>query len=372
MKSPAAVLFEANSRLEIVELDVEAPRGGEVLVEIAAAGVCHSDLHVMRGELVAPLPAVLGHEGAGIVVEIGADVTALAPGDHVIPLWRLSCGACAFCTRGRPALCPAGTRVRNTGLLSDGTTRFSLNGQPIKYYAGVSTFSRYTVVPEAALLKIPRDIPLSVAALLGCAVVTGFGAVTNVAKVKPGDTVAVFGGGGGVGINVVQAAALAGAVSVIAVDIHEPKLQDARRFGATHTVNASEANPVEAIRDVTGGRGVDFAFDVVGAPAVTRVAYDSLARMGTLVVVGIAPAGEEVALPMTSLLYEERTVVGSLYGSGNPRQDILKLVALYRAGKIKLDELLTRTYPLAQINEAYDALSRGEVLRSVVQCGTRF
>jgi S-(hydroxymethyl)glutathione dehydrogenase/alcohol dehydrogenase len=370
MKSQAAVLFRPNAPLDVIEIDVEPPRAGEVLVEMAAGGVCHSDLHVMRGELVAPTPAVLGHEGAGVVAEVGAGVTTVAPGDHVIPLWRLSCGCCRFCTGGRPALCPAGTKVRNTGLLPDGTTRFSFDGKPIKTYAGVSTFSRYTVIPETALLKIPADVPLPLAALLGCAVVTGFGAVVNAAKVKPGDTVAVFGGAGGVGLNVVQAAALAGAVTVIAVDLHAAKLREAVAFGATHTLDASShPDPAAAVRELAGGAGVDFAFDAVGAPRVTRQAYDALARRGTLVVVGLAPAGHEVSLPMISLTYEERTVTGSLYGSGDPRSDILKLIDLHRAGKLKVDALLTRTYPLSQINEAYGALERGEVLRSVVTFG---
>jgi S-(hydroxymethyl)glutathione dehydrogenase/alcohol dehydrogenase len=372
IKSPAAVLFKPNAKLEVVDLDVEPPRAGEVLVEMAAGGVCHSDLHVMRGELVAPLPAVLGHEGSGVVVEVGPEVgggASLKPGDHVVPLWRLSCGVCTYCRGGRPAQCAAGTKVRNTGLLPDGqggSTRFSLDGRPIKHYAGVSTFSRFSVIPEGALLKVPDDVPLNVAALLGCAVVTGFGAVANAAKVQPGETVAIF-GAGGVGINVIQAASIAGAVNVIAVDVHESKLAHAKAFGATHTVNSADLEPASAIRELTHGRGVDFAFDVVGQPAVTRQAYDALARLGTLVVIGIAPTGAEAAIPMTSLMYEERTIIGSLYGSGTPRSDILKLVDLYRAKKIKLDELLTRTYPLSQINEAYDALARGEVLRSVVE-----
>jgi S-(hydroxymethyl)glutathione dehydrogenase/alcohol dehydrogenase len=319
----------------------------------------------MRGELIAPFPAVLGHEGAGVVAEVGPGVASVSPGDHVIPLWRLSCGECEFCTGGRPALCPAGTKVRNTGMLPDGTTRFSLNGQPIKTYAGVSTFSQYSVVPEKALLKVETALPLPIAALLGCAVITGVGAVVNAAKVKPGDTVAVF-GAGGVGLNVVQGAALAGAVTIVAVDLHESKLAAARAFGATHTVDASQGSAAEAVRAATGGRGVNSAFDVVGAPAVTRQAYDSLGRRGVLLVLGLAPAGQEVSLPMISLTYEERSIVGSLYGSGRPRTDIPKLIDLYRAGKLKLDELLTRSYPVEQINEAYDALSRGEVARSVV------
>ena len=366
MRSKAAVLFEAGRPLEILDLDVEPPRAGEVLVRMAAGGVCHSDLHVMRGELSAPLPAVLGHEGAGVVAEVGPGVTSVRAGDAVIPLWRLSCGECEFCTGGRPALCAAGTRVRNTGLLPDGTSRFSLNGQPIKYYAGVSTFAEYSVIPERALLKIPDGIPLDRAALLGCAVVTGFGAVVNAARIKPGDTVAVF-GAGGVGLNVIRAAALSGAVTIVAVDVHDPKLETAGRFGATHSVNAAGgADPVHFVREVTGGRGVRFAFDVVGHPRTTRQAYDALARRGTLVVVGIAPTGQEASLPMTSLMYEERTIIGSLYGSGSPRTDIPLLIDLYRAGKLNLDELLTRTYPLERINEAYDALGRGEVARSVV------
>lgn len=365
MKAKAAILFDAGSPLEVVDVDVAAPRAGEVLVKMAAGGVCHSDLHVMRGELPAPLPAVLGHEGAGVVADVGEGVTELSPGDHVIPLWRMSCGTCEFCIGGRPALCVAGTHMRNTGLLPDGTSRFSLNGRPILHYAGVSTFGSYSIIPERALLKIPRALDLRKAALMGCAVVTGFGAVTNAAKVKPGQTVAVF-GAGGVGLNVIQAAALAGAAQVIAIDIHDAKLQKAKAFGAGATVFASDQSPAFVIREMTAGRGVDFAFDVVGMPEVTRQAYDALARRGTLVVIGIAPHGLETSLPMTSLMYEERTIIGSLYGSGDPRTDIVKLIDLYGRGMLRLDELLTRTYPLEQINEAYAALEGGEVARAVV------
>lgn len=366
MKSPAAVLFSAPGKLDVIDIDVAPPHEGEVLVEMAAGGVCHSDLHVMRGELIAPTPAVLGHEGAGIVADVGAGVKSVKQGDHVIPLWRLSCGDCEYCTRGRPALCLAGTRVRNTGLMLDGTSRFSFDGKPIKTYAGVSTFSRYTVVPEKALLKIDNDLPLTIAALLGCAVVTGFGAVANAAKVMPGNTVAVFGGAGGVGLNVVQSAALAGAASVIAVDRHASKLAAALHFGATHTVDVSRLDAPQTIRELTNGRGVDFAFDVVGAPVATRQAYDSLTRMGTLIAIGLSPESLDASIPMKSLVYEERKIIGSLYGSGSAREEIPRLASLYRAGKLKLDELLTRTYPLSQINQAYDALERGEVLRSVV------
>jgi NDMA-dependent alcohol dehydrogenase len=365
MKARGAVLFEPGKPLEIVDVDVAAPRAGEALVRMAAAGVCHTDLHVMQGKFSAPLPAVLGHEGAGVVADVGPGVTLLRPGDAVVPLWRLSCGKCEYCRRGRPALCPEGTRVRNTGRLPDGTSRLSVGGREVKHYAGVSTFCEYSVIPEAALLKLDQQLPLDRAALLGCAVVTGVGAVTNAAKVRPGDTVAVF-GAGGVGLNVIQGAASAGAATLVAVDLHADKLDLARRFGATHVVDARTGDPVAAVRALTSNRGVDHAFDCVGSPATVRQAFDVLARTGKLVVLGISPAGAEVSLPLGPMVFEERQVLGSFYGSGQPRQDIPRLAAMYLQGKLKLDELLTRRYPLDQINEAYAALDRGEVARSVV------
>jgi NDMA-dependent alcohol dehydrogenase len=365
MKARAAVLFEVGKRLEIREVEVQSPRAGEVLVRMAAGGVCHSDLHVMTGHLAAPLPAILGHEGSGVVAEVGPGVTSIRPGDHVIPLWRLSCGECEYCTGGRSALCPAGTQIRMTGRLLDGTSRFSVDGKEIKHFAGVSSFAEYSVIPEKSALRIPPDFPLDRAALLGCAVITGVGAVINAARVSPGSSVAVF-GAGGVGLNVVQGAALAGAEKIIAVDLLENKLDFARRFGATHTVNASGGKPVEQIRSLTGGRGVDYAFEVIGLPATIRQAYDSLAKRGVAVVVGVTPFETEVSVPVMSLVFEERVLTGSVYGSSRPRIDIPKLIDLYHAGKLKLDELLTRTYPFERINEAYEALGRGEVARSVV------
>ena len=365
MKATAAVLFEAGKRFEIREVDVAAPRAGEVLVRMAAGGVCHSDLHVMTGHLSAPLPAILGHEGAGVVAEVGPGVTAVAVGDHVIPLWRVSCGECEYCTGGRPALCAAGLEVRRTGRLLDGTSRFTADGAEIKHFNGVSTFSAYSVIPERAVLKIPRDLPLDRAALLGCAVITGVGAVFNCAKVHPGSSVAVI-GTGGVGLNVVQGAALAGAEKIVAVDLLDRKLDFARQFGATHTVNASAGDPVAAVRELTAGRGVDYAFEVIGLPKTMRQAYDCLAKRGLAVVVGVSPFTAEVSVPVMSLVFEERRLTGSIYGSARPRHDIPKLIDLYRAGKLKLDELVTRSYPFKQINEAYEALERGEVARSVV------
>jgi NDMA-dependent alcohol dehydrogenase len=365
MKAKAAVLFEVGKRLEIHEVEVERPQAGEVLIRMAAGGVCHSDLHVMTGHLAATLPAILGHEGAGVVADVGAGVTSVKPGDHVIPLWRLSCGQCEYCSDGRPALCNAGMQIRSTGRLLDGTSRFRLGGQELRHFAGASTFSEYTVVPEGSVLKIPNDLPLDRAALLGCAVITGVGAVINCAKVRPGSSVAVF-GAGGVGLNVVQGAALAGAAQIIAVDLVERKLEFARQFGATHTVNARGGDAVAQVRALTGGRGVDYAFEVIGLPATMRQAWDCLAKRGMAVVVGVTPMATEVSVPVMSLVFEERVLTGSVYGSSRPRLDILKLIDLYRAGKLKVDELLTRSYPFAEINEAYAALERGEVARSVV------
>ncbi len=365
MKAKAAVLHEAGQKLDVREVDVAAPKTGEVLVRMAAGGVCHSDLHVMQGKLMASLPAILGHEGSGVIAEVGPGVKSVKPGDHVLPLWRLSCGDCEYCANGRPALCAAGMQIRMTGRLADGTSRFSMDGKELKHFAGVSTFAQYSVIPERAVLKIPDDIPLEKAALLGCGVITGVGAVINCARVKPGSAVAVF-GAGGVGLNVVQGAALAGAEKIIAVDLLDGKLDMARKFGATHTVNAAKGDPVEQVRALTGGRGVDYAFEVVGLPKTVRQAYDSLAKRGMAIAVGVSPTTAEVSVPLLSMVFEERVLTGSMYGSAVPRVDIPKLIDLYRVGKLKVDELLTRTYPLEQINVAYEALERGEVARSVV------
>ncbi len=365
MRALAAVLFAVGQRLDLREVEVQAPHAGEVLIRMAASGLCHTDLHVMRGHVNAPLPAVLGHEGAGIVADVGSEVTSVKPGDHVIPLWRLSCGVCEYCSDGRPALCNEGMQIRTTGCLLDGSTRFTLDGQPIKHFCGVSSFCEYSIVPERAVLKIPEDLPLDHAALLGCAVVSGVGAVFNAARVKPGGSVAVF-GAGGVGLNVVQGAAIAGAEKIIAVDVLPNKLEWARQFGATHTVDASKEDPVEWVRALTGGKGVNYAFEAIGQPATMRQAYDCLAKRGMAVILGVTPMTAEVSVPVMSLVFEERVLTGSIYGAGQPWIEIPKLIALYRAGKLKLDELLTRTYPFRQINEAYDDLERGELARGVV------
>jgi Zn-dependent alcohol dehydrogenase len=319
----------------------------------------------MKGDLIMPMPIILGHEGSGIVERIGEGVTSVQPGDHVIPIWRTSCGTCEYCANGRPALCDIGTQMRVTGLMPDGTTRFRINDTPVRHFTGVSTFSQMSTMPEESVLKIPQDFPLDKAALLGCGVITGVGAVVNAAKVKMGSTVAVF-GCGGIGLNAIQGARIVGALKIIAVDVAEQKLAYARQMGATHTINASQDHPVEAIHELTHGRGVDYAFEAIGLPQAIEQAYAATRKMGTCVVIGVTRADVRVNINANEMVYAEKTLMGSLYGSSRPKVDILKLIEMYRAEKLLLDELLTRTYPLEQINEAYAALERGEVARSLV------
>ncbi|GIX49056.1 MAG: S-(hydroxymethyl)glutathione dehydrogenase [Candidatus Tectimicrobiota bacterium] len=365
MRAKAAVLYEAGTPLRIEEVEVLPPQRGEVQVRMYAGGVCHSDLHVMKGDLYMPTPVILGHEGSGIVEQVGEGVTSVQPGDHVIPIWRVSCGACEYCTGGRPALCDVGTQVRVTGLMPDGTTRFRINGTPVRHFAGVSTFSQLSTMPEAAVLKIPQDFPLDKAALLGCGVITGVGAVVNAAKVRMGSSVAVF-GCGGIGLNAIQGARIVGALTIIGVDVVDRKLEYARKLGATHTINAAQQDPVEAIKELTGGKGVDYAFEAIGLPKTIEQAYAATRKMGLCVVIGVTRADVRVGINANEMVYAEKTLMGSLYGSSRPKIDLLKLIDMYRSGKLLLDELLTRTYPLEQINEAYAALERGEVARSLV------
>jgi S-(hydroxymethyl)glutathione dehydrogenase/alcohol dehydrogenase len=365
MRAKAAVLYEVGTPLRFEEVEVLPPQRGEVQVRMYAAGVCHSDLHVMKGDLGMPLPIILGHEGSGIVECVGEGVTSVQPGDHVIPIWRVSCGTCEYCTGGRPALCDVGTQMRVTGLMPDGTTRFRVNTTPIRHFAGVSTFAQLSTMPEAAVLKIPPDFPLDKAALLGCGVITGVGAVVNAAKVKMGHSVAVF-GCGGIGLNAVQGARMIGALKIIAVDVAPQKLAYAQQMGATHLVDATHDDPVAAIKDLTGGRGVEYAFEAIGLPKTIEQAYAATRKMGTCVVIGLTRADTPVQINANELVYAEKTLMGSLYGSSRPKIDILNLIEMYQAGKLWLDELLTCTYPLEDINTAYAALEGGEVARSLV------
>ncbi|HEY8476804.1 MAG TPA: Zn-dependent alcohol dehydrogenase [Chloroflexota bacterium] len=361
----AAVLHQVNSPLAIEEVQVDAPKHGEVLVRMAASGVCHSDLHVIKGDLAAPLPAILGHEGAGVVEAVGDGVTTVRPGDHVILLFRASCGRCRYCSLGRPALCGFGTQIRWSGRLADGTSRFRLGGQEIKHFAGVSSFAEYTVVPEQGVVPIRKDVPLDRAALVGCGVMTGIGAVVNAAKVEAGSSVLVI-GAGGVGLNVVQGANLVSAEKIIVADVRDNKLEMARTFGATHCINAAQHDVVEAVKELTDGEGVDYAFEVIGNPTTIRQAFDATRKGGTAIIVGLAPMQAEMSLRPADFMLQEKTLKGTLYGSARPRVDMPRILDLYLAGKVKLDELITRRYSIEGINDAFQALERGEVARSVI------
>ena len=361
----AAILYEPKQPVRVEEVELDAPRDGEVLVRIGAAGVCHSDYHFMNGDRSVNLPCVLGHEGAGVVEEVGRGVTSVAPGDHVVLLFRANCGHCEFCSQGRPALCWMADLLRSTGHLLDGTSRLHRNGAEIKHFSGVSCFAERAVVPEQGVVRIDPAIPHEVAALVGCAVMTGVGAVMNTAQVKPGAAVLVV-GVGGVGLNCVMGAALVGAHPIIVADVVDSKLETAMDFGATHAVNAATGNLVTDVRALTGDEGVDFAFEAIGNPKALRQAFDAVRRGGSTIAVGIAPQGGEASFDAGELVTLEKTVRGSYYGSTRPQTDMPRLLELYQAGRLPIDRLISRRYPLSDVNEAYRALLAGEVARSVL------
>ena len=366
MKTRAAVAFEAKKPLEIVELDLEGPKAGEVLVEIMATGICHTDAYTLDGfDSEGIFPSVLGHEGAGIVREVGAGVTSVKPGDHVIPLYTPECRQCKSCLSGKTNLCTAIRGTQGKGLMPDGTTRFSYKGQPIFHYMGCSTFSNFTVLPEIAVAKIREDAPFQSSCYIGCGVTTGVGAVVNTAKLTAGSIAVVF-GAGGVGLNAIQGCAIAGAAMVIAVDRSDHKLAMARLFGATHTVNAAaEDNLVKTLKKLTGG-GADYAFECVGLGSVVAQAYGALRKGGTAVVVGVAGMQDTTTLKTVSLTLEEKTLKGSYYGSARPREDFPRLMSLYSSGKLKLDELITHRYTLAEAPQAFDDLAQGRNARGMI------
>jgi NDMA-dependent alcohol dehydrogenase len=358
-KAQAAVLNANHEPLNVEPLDVRDPREGDVLVRLGASGVCHSDLHAITGDLPMPLPCVLGHEGAGVVEAVGPGVQRVKQGDHVVLNWVPFCGACWYCTSGNAYLCETGY------VKAMGAEVFHRNGTTIGQFAGIGSMTELTVVPETACIPIDADIPLDRACLIGCGVMTGVGAVINTARVQPGQSVAVF-GAGGVGLNVVQGAVLAGADPIIAIDLNERKLGFAKQFGATHTVNAGSTDPVSAVLELTGMRGADYAFEVIGRPEVVQQAFMAVRRGGKAVVVGVPPATAMVSVPGMLLPLAEKSIIGSLYGSANMARDVPRLIQLYRAGKLKLDELITRRYRLAQVNEAFSAMEKGEVARGVI------
>jgi S-(hydroxymethyl)glutathione dehydrogenase/alcohol dehydrogenase len=359
----AAVLYEANAPLEIVDLEQQGPQAGEARVRVKAAGVCHSDWHIMNGDWTVPLPMVLGHEAAGIVEEVGPGVVGVSAGDHVIFSFRPQCGHCLYCSTGRSNLCDGHTSPR-WGML-DGTTRLKKGDQEIFQMARIGTFSEHVVCPAEMLVPIRKEMPWPQAALTGCSVPTGVGAVTRCAQVPAGSSVMVV-GCGGVGLNVVQGARLAGARMIIAVDLLDNKLEYASDFGATHTLNASRDEVVKEVRALTGGRGVDFAFDAIGGEVTTLQIIDSIRPGGTAVIVGMAAMSVRAPVQPYSMALLEKTLKGTMYGSVRPNLDFPILVDLYLDGKLNLDDLISRTYSLDEINDGFDALRSGQVARGVV------
>jgi len=372
MKIKAAVLHEmgrpapyAESRpLAIEELDLEGPGEGEVLVKIAAAGLCHSDLSVIDGARPRPTPMALGHEAAGIVEEVGGGVDDLAPGDHVVMVFVPSCGHCLPCMAGRPALCEPGAAANGVGALLSGARRLSLDGTPVNHHVGVSAFAEYATVSRRSLVKVDPALPLPEAALFGCAVLTGVGAVVNTARIAPGDSVAVI-GLGGVGLNALLGAVLSGAEPIVAIDLQDDKLGLARQLGATATVNAGDADAVERVRDLTGG-GVDAAFEMAGSVKAMELAYAVTRRGGTTVTAGLPHPDLKFEIQHVNLVAEERTVKGSYIGGCVPGRDVPRFVALYRAGKLPVDRLMSDRVGFDGLNAAFDRLADGHTVRQLL------
>jgi S-(hydroxymethyl)glutathione dehydrogenase / alcohol dehydrogenase len=366
MRIRAAVLHEPGRPVTVDEVELDEPRAREVLVRVAAAGVCHSDVHLADGVLGdGRWPMVLGHEGAGVVERVGDGVTHVREGDAVAFCFVPACGACRFCLAGKPNLCgPAGENAVR-GTLLDGTSRLSLpDGTKLQHGLMTACFAERTVVAGSGVVPLPDGLPLWQAALLGCGVVTGFGAVRNVAGVRPGDSVAVF-GCGGVGLNTIQAASMVGAGKIIAVDVNPQKLQWAEEFGATHVVDASKEDPVARVQALGGLGGVDFAFEVVGTQKTIEQAFASTHRGGTCVIVGVSPAGTRLSID-PGLLLQQRVLTGSSFGAGHQRTDVPLLIDLFMAGKYRLKEMVSRRLPLKELNHAFDLMKQGEVKRSVI------
>jgi S-(hydroxymethyl)glutathione dehydrogenase/alcohol dehydrogenase len=367
MKTRAAVAFEAKQPLEIVEVDLEGPKAGEVLVEIMATGICHTDAYTLDGlDSEGIFPSILGHEGAGIVREIGPGVTSVKPGDHVIPLYTPECRQCKSCLSGKTNLCTAIRATQGKGLLPDGTTRFSYKGQPIFHYMGCSTFSNFTVVPEIAVAKIREDAPFQTSCYIGCGVTTGVGAVVKTAKVQAGDNVIVF-GLGGIGLNVIQGAKMVGADKIIGVDLNDSKEEWGRRFGMTDFVNPSkvEGDLVAHLVALTDG-GADYTFDATGNTEVMRIALEACHRgWGTSIIIGVAEAGKEISTRPFQLV-TGRNWRGTAFGGAKGRTDVPKIVDWYMQGKIAIDPMITHVLKLDEINKGFELMHAGESIRSVV------
>ncbi|HEV7214188.1 MAG TPA: Zn-dependent alcohol dehydrogenase [Chloroflexota bacterium] len=357
-----SVLYRQGEPLGMEEVELDAPQEGEVLVRMVASGVCHSCLHAADGSWAdVPTPMVLGDEGAGVVEAIGPGVRSVGVGDHVILSWAPSCGQCRYCATGRPQLC---ARRPTPYHLFDGTTRMRWRNQPVYHYGYVASFAPQSVVPESCAVPIRKDMPLDKAALIGCSVMTGAGAVLNTAHVPAGASLVVF-GAGGIGLNAIQGGDLAGATPLIAVDTNDVKLAFARQFGATQTINARQEDPIAAIQRLTNG-GADYAIVAVGDAGAMRQAYDALAPGGTCVVIGIPPQGSTLELDATRIAGREKRLIGSCYGSASVKADFPRMVELYLSGKLKIDQLITRRYGPDEVNEAFRALAAGEVARGLI------
>tara|TARA_Y100000746_G_scaffold31802_1_gene23966 strand:+ start:2723 stop:3826 length:1104 start_codon:yes stop_codon:yes gene_type:complete len=365
MKTPAAVAFEAGKPLEICEVDLEGPKEGEVLVELKATGVCHTDAFTLSGDdPEGVFPAILGHEGAGIVVEVGPGVSSLKPDDHVIPLYTAECGECEYCLHPKTNLCQAVRETQGQGMMPDGTSRFSLNGNPIMHYMGCSTFSKYSVIPEISLAKVREDAPFDKICYIGCGVTTGIGAVVFQAKVEKGSTVAVF-GLGGIGLNVVQGSKMAGASRIIGIDINPEREPLGKNFGMTDFINPKEVdNVVDQIIQMTGG--VDYSFECIGNVDVMRQALECCHKgWGESYIIGVAGAGQEISTRPFQLV-TGRSWRGTAFGGARGRTDVPKIVDWYMDQKINIDDLITHTMKLEDINKAFDLMHSGKSIRSVV------
>src|SRR6185437_5486680 len=371
MKSRAAVAWEAGKPLAIEEVDVTGPKAGEVLVRIVATGVCHTDAFTLSGaDPEGMFPVILGHEGGGIVEEVGEGVASLKVGDHVIPLYTPECGECEYCRSGKTNLCQKIRVTQGQGLMPDGTSRFSLNGKPLLHYMGTSTFSEYTVLPEIALAKISKAAPLEKVCLLGCGITTGIGAVLNTAKVEPGASVAVF-GMGGIGLSVVQGAVMAKAGRIVVVDTNPAKFEMARLLGATDFINPKDYpdTPIQqVIVELTDG-GVDYSFECIGNVNVMRSALECCHKgWGESIIIGVAGAGQEISTRPFQLV-TGRVWRGSAFGGVKGRSQLPGYVERYMAGEIKIDEMITEVLPLERINEAFELMHEGKVIRSVIRYG---
>ena len=370
MKTKAAVLRETGSPFELVELDLDPPKAGEVLIRYVAAGLCHSDEHLRHGDIVPRFPVVGGHEGAGIIEEVGPGVTRLKHGDHVICSFLPACGHCRWCSTGKSNLCDQGATILD-GVMTDGTYRFHKDGEDYGGMCMLGTFSEFSVISENSAIKVDDDLPLDVVVLIGCGVPTGWGSAVHAAATEAGDTIAIY-GIGGIGINTVQGAALAGARNVVAIDPLPNKREMAEKLGATHSCETAE-EAHELIQQLTNGVGADKAIVTVGVvdSAVVSSAFDAIRKGGTVVVTGLAdPAKTTIQISGAMLTLFEKTIKGSLFGSGDPFHDIPKMVELYQSGDLKLDELITKTYTLDEVNQGYDDLVAGKNIRGVIKYDT--